>query len=392
MANSLASSGGAAAAFVFESTTFEVIDQQGQQWLKSGQLAQALGYADEKAVNRIYARHASEFTESMTGTVKLAEGVKLTSQVEMGQTVNLTVQGQLRETRIFSLRGAHLLAMFARTAIAALFRKWVLDILDAQIQQPRIPYSVNPTDTLSTAQAEQLRLIFKAKCDTLPQSEQAGFMTKGWSKLKSHFGCTYRKIQQREFSEAVSLATRHAAEWQAVELDAPDQQQTAINATDGPALKAARDVALRYFDDLRGAVKSGGGSASMGKIPTDALTGLVADALMRQRFMVTFDWCNGGMQVSPVPTDAIVCSAAQLPQMILQSDSPFSNDEVLAIARHANMRMMGAAGQIGKNEEVEQLRKTVRKLHPSYLLEIAQDAWMELGMRTALTNELGASA
>ncbi|MDR5615566.1 MAG: hypothetical protein RAM38_15530, partial [Arsenophonus sp.] len=34
--------------------------------------------------------------------------------------------------RIFSLRGAHLIAMFARTHIAKEFRKWVLDILDKQ--------------------------------------------------------------------------------------------------------------------------------------------------------------------------------------------------------------------------------------------------------------------
>ena len=94
--------------------------------------------------------------------------------------------------------------------------------LNAKPAEPRIPFSVNPGDTLSAAQAEQLRLILKEKCDTLPKEEQAGFMTKGWSKLKSHFGVTYRKIEQREFSEAISMATRHAAEWTATpQLPAP---------------------------------------------------------------------------------------------------------------------------------------------------------------------------
>lgn len=37
-----------------------------------------------------------------------------------------TVTGE-KETRIFSLRGAHLLAMFARTEIAKQFRKWILN-------------------------------------------------------------------------------------------------------------------------------------------------------------------------------------------------------------------------------------------------------------------------
>jgi hypothetical protein len=121
MANTLTSSGGAAVALTFESTTFEVVDQQGQQWLKSGQIAQALGYADETAITKLYSRRKDEFTNSMS------------------QTVNLTVQGQMRETRIFSLRGAHLLAMFARTAIAKLFRIWVLDLIESSAFQPPSP-------------------------------------------------------------------------------------------------------------------------------------------------------------------------------------------------------------------------------------------------------------
>lgn len=48
--------------------------------------------------------------------------------------INLTTSGNLkRAVRIFSLRGAHLIAMFARTKIAKEFRKWVLNILDKEI-------------------------------------------------------------------------------------------------------------------------------------------------------------------------------------------------------------------------------------------------------------------
>lgn len=108
-----------AAALSFHSTTFGIVDHQGQPWLKANEIAQALGYADESAINRIYARRSDEFTEKMT------------------LTVNLTVKGfgngnSEKEVRIFSLRGAHLLAMFARTAVAKEFRAWVLDLLDQQ--------------------------------------------------------------------------------------------------------------------------------------------------------------------------------------------------------------------------------------------------------------------
>lgn len=43
------------------------------------------------------------------------------------------------EHRIFSLRGAHLIAMFSRTALAKEFRRWVLDVLDKEIAaQPQL--------------------------------------------------------------------------------------------------------------------------------------------------------------------------------------------------------------------------------------------------------------
>ncbi|VFS25202.1 Uncharacterised protein [Enterobacter cancerogenus] len=39
----------------------------------------------------------------------------------------------MQETRVFSLRGAHLIAMFARTPVAKEFRRWVLDIMDREV-------------------------------------------------------------------------------------------------------------------------------------------------------------------------------------------------------------------------------------------------------------------
>jgi hypothetical protein len=59
----------------------------------------------------------------------------------MTALVKLPTGGGEQETRIFSLRGAHLLGMFARTPIAADFRRWVLDILDKETaqEQPAIP-------------------------------------------------------------------------------------------------------------------------------------------------------------------------------------------------------------------------------------------------------------
>ena len=119
----------------FHDTQFTVIPHQGQPWLTAAQIAQALGYAREDAVSRIYTRNADEFTPCMT------------------LTVNLTVKGfgngsSEKEVRIFSLRGAHLIAMFSRTALAKEFRRWVLDVLDRETAAHPLPLTVLTDDEL----------------------------------------------------------------------------------------------------------------------------------------------------------------------------------------------------------------------------------------------------
>lgn len=89
-------------------------------WLTASQIGYALQYADDKAVQRIYSRHADEFSEKMTGVVKVT-----------------TPYGE-QMVRAFSLRGAHLIAMFARTPKAKEFRQWVLDVLDQEVTQSPI--------------------------------------------------------------------------------------------------------------------------------------------------------------------------------------------------------------------------------------------------------------
>lgn len=99
----------------FHNTNFAYMEMGGQVWLTAAEVGQALEYADDKAVQRIYSRHADEFTAQMTWVVKL------------------TTPSGKQESRVFSLRGAHLVAMFARTPKAKEFRRWVLDILDREV-------------------------------------------------------------------------------------------------------------------------------------------------------------------------------------------------------------------------------------------------------------------
>ncbi|MDU4465740.1 P22AR C-terminal domain-containing protein [Haemophilus parahaemolyticus] len=102
----------------FQNTTLSVINQHNQIFVKSSDLGLALGYKNPTGdISKIYDRNADEFTAEMTALIEMPTA------------------GGIQKVRIFSLRGAHLIAMFARTKVAKDFRKWVLDILDREILQ-----------------------------------------------------------------------------------------------------------------------------------------------------------------------------------------------------------------------------------------------------------------
>lgn len=141
----------------FDDTVFTVVDRDGQPWLRGPEIAQALGYADSDAISRIYRRNADEFAADMTQTVKLPD---LGGQFDRpGRKADLHPQsagaGQMREVRIFSLRGAYLLGMFASTPPAKRFRRWVLDVLEGKAQSTRAAQAAPQQGDLFGACAQQ---------------------------------------------------------------------------------------------------------------------------------------------------------------------------------------------------------------------------------------------
>lgn len=115
-------------ALSFNGNDLNPVEREGQIWMTSADLAKALGYEMVGGITKLYNRNKSEFSDSMT------QMLDLTHVPEMGRTLNSGAFSA--KTRIFSLRGCHLIAMFARTKIAKDFRKWVLDILDREAGVP----------------------------------------------------------------------------------------------------------------------------------------------------------------------------------------------------------------------------------------------------------------
>ena len=146
----------------FHNTNFSYMEMGGQVWLTATEVGQALEYADDKAVQRIYSRHADEFTAQMTGVVKL------------------TTPSGKQESRVFSLRGAHLVAMFARTPKAKEFRRWVLDILDREVAHSPIAKQFSDDELCSLAWLWRASDIMLTACESvtpllkLAEHRQAG--------------------------------------------------------------------------------------------------------------------------------------------------------------------------------------------------------------------------
>ncbi len=145
---------------------------------------------------------------------------------EKGVTTGYTLGGDQRLT-IISESGLYALVLRSRKPEARKFAKWVTSEVLPAIRKTGVyvgkPFAVNPGDVLTQDEQNTLRLMLKSAVEKLPKEKQAGAMVKGWSKLKAHFGVTYREIPRQEFSEAVSIIARHTAEFAEWELvdDAP---------------------------------------------------------------------------------------------------------------------------------------------------------------------------
>lgn len=150
---------------VFRNTTFHPVVRNGQPWLTAAEIAQALGYSRADKVTEIYSRNKTEFTDFMT------------------QTLNLRVSGEInglqhKKVRIFSLRSAHLIGMFARTKLAAEFRRWLLNVLDQHTAQ--LPNSAE--ETLTPSEQQTLFEIVHKRAEEYGKA-QGKVLAEIWSRL-----------------------------------------------------------------------------------------------------------------------------------------------------------------------------------------------------------------
>ena len=151
---------------MFQETSLRIVERDGQCWVGAADIARALGYAEAGKVTRLYDRHKQEFTDSMTALFEMPT---------LGTSGNLVTR-----TRFFSLRGAHLVAMFARTNKGQEFRRWVLDVLEGQRHKEK----------------SLLKAYYDARADEAAQAKFASMCGRGLSEHKSVMPPIRQKVNQ----------------------------------------------------------------------------------------------------------------------------------------------------------------------------------------------------
>lgn len=170
----------------FNDFTFSPVTRDNQPWFKSSELARALGYSSEKAVANIYRRNEDEFSN------------------DMSVVINSSTTGIPVMTRIFSLRGCHLLAMFARTPVAKAFRRWVLDVIEQYGDRVPVaePVILNDT-TITPSQRHELKLIVDTKAGMVPKAVQRRAYKEIWTRFNRHFHIAeYKQLPCSHMDEA----------------------------------------------------------------------------------------------------------------------------------------------------------------------------------------------
>lgn len=214
----------------FNDFTFSPVTRDNQPWFKSSEIARALGYKREDFLSKLYRKNADEFTPDMTQVVENR------AERRNGVPGNLS-DGRVR---IFSLRGCHLLAMFARTPVAKAFRKWCLDVIEQYGDRVPVAEPVTLNDELiSAAERAELKLIVDAKLSTYPAAVQGKARAEIWAKFNRHFRIAeYKQLPTRLMPDAREFLL-------SVRVRAINAIPTAESAIPYPALPASSVYAAR---------------------------------------------------------------------------------------------------------------------------------------------------
>lgn len=157
-------------------------------------------------------------------------------------------------------------------------------------------------DVLTVEEADMLRETLErdAKMLYTDSKQQGAFIRQGWSKLKAHFGVTYRMIPRNELTTAISILQRHGLQAQA------NDSEFTVPLNSGSEARFVKEVAVRYLDGYQKAIREGYEPPVIESIPPDVLQGIVVSQMENFRMMICFDTDTMQLTRRLVDQDSIV--------------------------------------------------------------------------------------
>jgi hypothetical protein len=185
--------------------------------------------------------------------------------------------------------------------ISAAFHLKVIRVFLAQMAPAATPRSLEiDYSRISPAQAQDLKLIVQAIVDAGIQN-----YAETWARLQRKFKVnSYLALPAERHEEARAYLIAKLPNGYALGTE-EELPPSGISPFDGQAMRAARKTALDFMAGIRLAAKEGRDIPPMESLPADVLTGILADALLRQRFLAFFN-ADGTLQLKPMADNAVV--------------------------------------------------------------------------------------
>lgn len=292
-------------ALSFNEVNFTPVQQNGQIWLTAAELAKALGYTKSDAVGQVYDRNQDEFNSSMTATIT----VKSNDSIE---TLNLSVSKKSKNLtktiRIFSLRGAHLIAMFSKTAIAKQFRKWVLDILDREVG-----HSVSKT-------TKKERVPLKDAVNMLVGKAQFLNYSDAYKLIHHRFNVEHiEDIPQEKIPEAVEYVHRLMGEYiPKVERIDPEQRSLELLAVD--TTNKVHDWIYSLCEELK---RLKGNVPEFPVFDKETIARAVVTRIVQgQRMLLNISYQTGKPEIQFIPGNAWILDEQNIAKIIGDREGP----------------------------------------------------------------------
>lgn len=213
-----------ATTLTFNDVPLSPITHQNSLWIRSAELARALGYKRPDILTKLYTQNADEFTPDMTQVIEISDNTDSVFPVK---------------TRVFSLRGCHLVAMFSRTKVAKAFRRWVLDVLEKYAAEQQ------PASSRPLADDMVLPVSDRTSRRTDPERKQLTAIINAWvSMAPIHYASARAQVNAHFGVASVDALTvaqvREAVAWVQAKIDAlpPAPERMALPAPEKDKFEA----------------------------------------------------------------------------------------------------------------------------------------------------------